>query len=80
MKGFIFYAHADRRHFAQFLTHLRAIERGYPITFWSDDRIDPADVFVLLVSPTSSAGGAAGPLHPAYAGRGRSGADAFNDR
>ena len=64
MNGFISYAHADRRQFELFHTHLKSVERGYPITFWSDKRLNAgyrwgaeirqriaeADVFILLVS------------------------------
>ena len=63
--GFISYAHEDHRLFQEFRKHLRAIERGFGIGFWSDERLDvgyhwgreilshieTADLFVLLISP-----------------------------
>ena len=65
MNGFISYAHDDHRLFKTFRTHLRAVERAFGLTFWSDERInagyhwnqeilkriEAAEVFVLLTSP-----------------------------
>jgi len=69
MNGFISYAHDDVNLVDGFRPHLRAIERGFRINFWSDPRthagqqwtseiskrIDDADVFILLISPNSIA-------------------------
>jgi hypothetical protein len=65
MKGFISYSHEDHRMFRELRKHLTAIERGLPIKFWADTRINAgdywsttieaaiqsADVFVLLTTP-----------------------------
>jgi hypothetical protein len=65
MNGFVSYSHDDFQAFKAFQTHLRAVERAFGISFWSDQRIDAgyhwnsaiqnkietSDVFVLLVSP-----------------------------
>jgi hypothetical protein len=65
MNGFISYCHLDFGMFMQFQQHLRAVERAFGVSFWSDRRIpggylwDPAikleiekaTVFILLLSP-----------------------------
>jgi hypothetical protein len=65
MNGFISYSHDDHRTLRDFRTHLRAVERGFDVSFWSDNRIGAgchgdaeilrriaaAQVFVLLISP-----------------------------
>jgi hypothetical protein len=40
MHGFISYAHDDYKMFNEFRPHLRAIERGFDVQFWSDHRIN----------------------------------------
>ncbi len=66
MNGFISYAHEDRRLFQEFRKHLSAVEREFEVTFWCDERIDvgmrweqeilskieAADLFLLLISPS----------------------------
>jgi hypothetical protein len=65
MQGFISYSHQDFRMFAQFRSHLAAVERGFSIEFWADQRIhagydwntsiehaiERSSVFILLASP-----------------------------
>lgn len=65
MKGFISYCHQDHAAMVRLKTHLSAIERGFGLAFWWDERIAPgnywrdeiaaaideADVVILGVTP-----------------------------
>ena len=69
MRGFISYAHDDVGFLDRFRVHLTAVEQAFGVTFWSDDSlraghhwndtirdaINQADVFLLLVSPSTIA-------------------------
>src|SRR5688572_11195659 len=65
MNGFISYCHYDHKPTVRLRTHLSALERGFGIQFWWDERISPgnywsleieqaikkADVVILAVTP-----------------------------
>lgn len=65
-RGFISYSHEDIGPFKRFRQHLAAIEQAYDIDFWADEsilagnrwakaiesRINTADHFILLLSPS----------------------------
>jgi hypothetical protein len=65
MNGFISYCHHDHEQTSRLRTHLAAIERGFGLKFWFDERIragtswsyeienaiKAADVFILSMTP-----------------------------
>lgn len=55
MKGFISYSHDDYRPCQEFKKHLKAVEREFGITFWSDERISAGYVWTKEIADAIAA-------------------------